>query len=1217
MFGKMLKGMFGADNATVGGAPSAPRMFEFLELVHFGLADRAEAYLMTGEDEAIVAELAALNIPHPRMEREEQKALAELPFKMRGEPERLARYVRLRHAMKWGIARPYRTESHLENVPDLVRVCFGLANWNRWSQDRDKETQTDDVVAAAKLLGATDVNIIAHGFPTRGRGTFPIPETYWETVDPADYFKALELCDTKNRALFIEKQMTLPIMKSPAIASYLFDQFEATSSKLRDAARATLESIGADLVEPTAIELLQDSKAQVRTATVQLLGNLGTATALDALKARRDVEKTQSVQAAMDAFLNTSSAAVDLGEDGGYIDVHGNHVPLPTHEAPLDDGTCQLDEAVYKRLKEIEDQVHADADESFRRRMEYWKSGKARFNEEPKPEEKKPIAKIWFNALNTPVEPGSIRQLTHFGYRYEQQANAIIDSALAEIPLRRVIDLATWNGSDSIVRLYSSGVSRFVQQEIRNGSVSLSQVFEAVDANRLATFDEDVDISDFEPSSLKYLERYLGTKNRGSGVLLFPGIWEAAASRLQDLIEALPPRDTNIHLNLRALRIAADFPTLPQALLPSVLFCAIDARPKLNKPAQELLLDVDGIDDELIALLKDKRQAVRANAARFLADRGSAAAVPALAKRLKTEKSELAKADMISAISRLGGDTGPYLGKDALMKEAQTLVGKLPNEKIKWLDLSSAPALHWADDGSMADPILIDAWLRLALKLKSPLGSPLFGLYLEQMTPDSAQAFADWVLDAWMSYDVAKPSPDELRAKAMEQAKNISNSQSHWARNRSLDDIVEMLMSGMSKDYLNSGADSKGILALTHRATPNQAGPRIAAHLKKHGKRVNQAKALVEALFAMGTRDAIQVLVATATRFRQRTVRELAEKLVGELAEARGWTEDELADRSIPSGGFEEDGTLPLPVGEDEKAYVARLDSDLTVRLFNPAGKEVKSIPAGKDENTKESKALLSAAKKSVKAAAEQQAARLYEAMLTPRSWEKDAWQDDLATHPIMRRLVERLIWRGLDVDGAALTTFRITAEGDVMNADGDDVDLSDIARIDMAHTANLDEDAREAWLQHLKDFEVKALFPQVSRPLHKLTDELLSSTKLEDRQGWLMTHYKLRSAVKKCGYERGPIGDGGGYNTYRKEFRGAGLNADLHFTGSYMGAEDFDTAIDSMQFTRIGEGNHYHAQPVALKQVPPLLLSEVWNDLHEIAKSGAYDPEWKKKGLY
>ena len=51
------------------------------------------------------------------------------------------------------------------------------------------------------------------------------------------------------------------------------------------------------------------------------------------------------------------------------------------------------------------------------------------------------------------------------------------------------------------------------------------------------------------------------------------------------------------------------------------------------------------------------------------------------------------------------------------------------------------------------------------------------------------------------------------------------------------------------------------------------------------------------------------------------------------------------------------------------------------------------------------------------------------------------------------------------------------------------------------------------------------------------------------------------------------------------------------------------------MQFTQMGEGGRGRA--LTLEKVPALLLSEVWNDMHEMAKSGAFDPEWEKKGLY
>ena len=184
-----------------------------------------------------------------------------------------------------------------------------------------------------------------------------------------------------------------------------------------------------------------------------------------------------------------------------------------------------------------------------------------------------------------------------------------------------------------------------------------------------------------------------------------------------------------------------------------------------------------------------------------------------------------------------------------------------------------------------------------------------------------------------------------------------------------------------------------------------------------------------------------------------------------------------------------------------------------------------------------------------------------------------------------------------------------------MLNAEGDDVDLSNVSKIDLAHTANLTEAECESWVQHLKDFEVEPLFEQVTRPVRELSAEELKGHRLDDRQGWMMTTFRLRGAAMKLGYERGPIGDGGGFNFYRKAFHGANLWADLYFTGSYVGEEDFDAAIDFLQLTRMENSDYGRA--VALGKVPPLLLSEVWNDMHEIAKAGAYDPEWQKKGLY
>ena len=69
-----------------------------------------------------------------------------------------------------------------------------------------------------------------------------------------------------------------------------------------------------------------------------------------------------------------------------------------------------------------------------------------------------------------------------------------------------------------------------------------------------------------------------------------------------------------------------------------------------------------------------------------------------------------------------------------------------------------------------------------------------------------------------------------------------------------------------------------------------------------------------------------------------------------------------------------------------------------------------------------------------------------------------------------------------------------------------------------------------------------------------------------------------------------------------------------MGFSGTYFGAESHPVALTEMRFYRIGARRY---RPLQLADLPPRLLSECWNDLHDVAKSGAFDPEWEKKGLW
>ena len=49
--------------------------------------------------------------------------------------------------------------------------------------------------------------------------------------------------------------------------------------------------------------------------------------------------------------------------------------------------------------------------------------------------------------------------------------------------------------------------------------------------------------------------------------------------------------------------------------------------------------------------------------------------------------------------------------------------------------------------------------------------------------------------------------------------------------------------------------------------------------------------------------------------------------MIEAVAERRGWTAGELADRTVPTGGLDENGVLLLECGP-ERTYTARLDEE-------------------------------------------------------------------------------------------------------------------------------------------------------------------------------------------------------------------------------------------------------------------------------------------------
>jgi hypothetical protein len=378
--------------------------------------------------------------------------------------------------------------------------------------------------------------------------------------------------------------------------------------------------------------------------------------------------------------------------------------------------------------------------------------------------------------------------------------------------------------------------------------------------------------------------------------------------------------------------------------------------------------------------------------------------------------------------------------------------------------------------------------------------------------------------------------------------------------------------------------------------------------LKKYGRRSHQAMALLDMLAGMNSPTAMQVVIAAATRLKQKSTMAHANAIAERYAKDRGWSYDELADRTVPTAGFDDDGIMDLPCGPEEKPYSARIDASLTIHISNPDGKVIKSLPSGDDETTKESKKALSAGKRELKQIVNMQTQRLVEALAAERQWPVQDWLESFHGHPVMRRLIERLVWQGIDEDGDAQGLLRPTQEGDFTNAEDEDIDVRAFAHLRLAHAALVEPELADAWRVHLKDYEVKPLIDQFPKGFKPFGGEAEDATAVTDRHGWLGESRSYRGIAEKLGYQR-EMGDGGGTIGYYKTFGTTGLTAVIQTNGGHAVDENVPQALKDLIFRRKGS---YNGAP--LVEVPPVLLAMCHADLHAIAKKGAFDEEWESK---
>jgi len=668
-----------------------------------------------------------------------------------------------------------------------------------------------------------------------------------------------------------------------------------------------------------------------------------------------------------------------------------------------------------------------------------------------------------------------------------------------------------------------------------------------------------------------------------------------------------------------AMQMLRIFPAVPSRYLPVLAQLATGDAKTFRLDAQELLKGQPNVVDLAVQTLGDAKAEVRTAGAVWLARIGNPSAVPALRAALAKEKREAPRAAILNTLKVLGDDISEYLMSSVLLDEARKGLTAAAPSGMSWFPMDALPSCRWDSTGEPVDTEILRWWCVLGVKLKDPLGAGLIPLYVGLLDEPSRQTLGKFILDAWIAQDTRRPSDEECRAHASAEVdarynyyqSNFQRRPELWAAEGALtkEQVFEGLRRDKASEYLGSAIGEKGLLALTVGAPGHRVLASVQRYIRDHKQRRAQIEALITAAAGNPDPSAIQLVLSVARKFNQETVRLKALELAEGIAERAGWSMDELADRTIPTAGFDESGVLVLDYGPRQfTGRIARSPKTgaFTINVFNPDGKPITALPkpsATDDEETaNESRKQLTTSKKELTQVAGLQSSRLFEAMCVQRTWDGASWREYLLAHPVMAHLVSTLVWQAWEGDDSVL--FRPTVDGELLGVEDEAVVFGDDARVCLAHAVTVTPQDASAWLAHIRDFQVEPLFNQFEAVSPKVADD---ATVIDDHLGWLSDTFAIRGRATKRGYSRGEAEDGGCFYEYSKTLPGASIWVVIGFTGSYFPEEQMEAAVKELSFQKNG-----HTLPLA--EVPQILLAESYADYVYVAEAGQFDPDWETK---
>ncbi len=448
-------------------------------------------------------------------------------------------------------------------------------------------------------------------------------------------------------------------------------------------------------------------------------------------------------------------------------------------------------------------------------------------------------------------------------------------------------------------------------------------------------------------------------------------------------------------------------------------------------------------------------------------------------------------------------DKPPKWLADALSKAAKL-------KAVAWIDARHLPPLEI--EGKTLSAAQVTALLSALAASTFDKPHPLVSVLRDKATPESRDPFAWRLFEGWLTEGA--PSKEKWALAAM----------GHF------------------------GGDECALkLAPLVRAWPGES---------QHQRAVLG----LDVLRGIGTDVALLQLSGIAQKVKFQALKRRAGECMEAIAKARKMSRDELEDRIVPDGGFDDKGERVLDFGARKFHVVLGSEGAPMVRDEAGARKADLPKPGAKDDAALAAKAQADwkLLKKTLRETTKIQVVRLEQAMVKGRTWTAKDFETLIMHHPLMGNLARGIVF-GVKRKGKLVATFRVADDGSYANEKDVKYTLAKDALVTIVHPLDLSEAQKGSWVQIFGDYELLPPFAQLGRATFALTDKEKKASDLAARfkgQEWGVSAFVGKLARR--GWIHGQPQDGGFVGDHAKPFFSTNTTAIVEHTGYPIGSREW-----------------------------------------------------------